>query len=121
MSAILKRGDRRPDGFRFFGYEKRDGKFREKWSSPASWARLESHKLRARLGSPPRPQRSGDTPQARPEYVESIQGKVIRLLEKKVHVREICKRLGHSSATVCLISRPWRERQLRNQTVRKVS
>lgn len=36
MKEILhKRGDTRADGFRFMCYKKDDGKFREKWASPA--------------------------------------------------------------------------------------
>jgi hypothetical protein len=34
-----KQGDRRADGYRFLSYEKRDGRFREKWASPERFAK----------------------------------------------------------------------------------
>jgi hypothetical protein len=35
-----QRGDTRADGYRFIGFEKRDGRLRQKWASPDRWERL---------------------------------------------------------------------------------
>ncbi len=37
--TTLTRGATRPDGFRFWAYEKTRGKFREKWLSPEPYGR----------------------------------------------------------------------------------
>lgn len=40
------RGDTRPDGYRFWSFEKRCGRFREKWLNPESYERqLESTRI----------------------------------------------------------------------------
>lgn len=37
---ILTRGATRSDGYRFWAYEKRNGRLREKWRNPESYERL---------------------------------------------------------------------------------
>lgn len=40
MTTLHKRGDTRPDGYRFWSYEKRRGTVVERWRSPDSYERL---------------------------------------------------------------------------------
>ncbi len=56
--TLLKKGDTRADGFRFWGYEKRRGKFYERWRSPASFERC----------------KRGADPKAPPKYARCLIG-----------------------------------------------
>lgn len=46
MATTYKQGDRRADGFTFLRYEKRDGRFREKWASPEAFENYKSYQRR---------------------------------------------------------------------------
>lgn len=41
-----KFGDRREDGFTFLHYEKRNGRLREKWASPAAFENYQAYQRR---------------------------------------------------------------------------
>lgn len=43
LKPTRKFGERREDGFLFVNYEKRDGRFREKWASPERWIKMKEY------------------------------------------------------------------------------